>query len=362
MLIQVAQLFAVDLGFFAAEGEADLSRDLHEVLSDPLFDAMDISSAELKEMVAQSPSIARALLALYGAYRDAQHSATTLAVQVSEGEAQEGTEPTPQSPSEEVNDFIQASGNYFPDLEEAAERLWQRAALSENSIQDKLILALHEHHGVKVEIVPWSRLPGALRRYDPKKRQLLLSELLPTRSRRFQLAHQWCLLEHGELLDHHAEDPRFFSAASRSLARVSLANYFAGAVLMPYGPFLDAAKRERYDVDVLGRRYRVGFEQVCHRLTTLRRPKAEGIPFHMLRIDVAGNISKRFSGSGIRFARFGGACPRWNVFQAFMTPGMIRVQVGQMPDGRTFFCIARTIQRDSGGYHAPQPVMAVGLG
>ena len=131
---------------------------------------------------------------------------------------------------------------------------------------------------------------------------------------------------------------------------------------MPYGTFIQAAREERYDIDVLGRRFRVGFEQTCHRLTTLRRAGAEGIPFHMVRIDVAGNISKRYSASGIRIARFSGACPRWNIFAAFLTPGMIRIQVSRMPDNEVFFCLARTIQKDSGGYHAQQPVMAIGLG
>ena len=143
---------------------------------------------------------------------------------------------------------------------------------------------------------------------------------------------------------------------------MALASYFAAAVLMPYAPFLAAAREERYDIDVIGRRFRVGFEQVCHRLTTLRRPGAEGVPFHMIRIDVAGNISKRFSASGIHFARFSGACPRWNVFASFMTPGMIRIQLSRMPDGVAYFCIARTVHKDAGGYHAQQPVQAIGLG
>ncbi len=143
---------------------------------------------------------------------------------------------------------------------------------------------------------------------------------------------------------------------------MTLANYFAGAVLMPYAPFLQAVREERYDIDVVGRRFSVGFEQVCHRFTTLSRPGAAGIPFHMIRIDVAGNISKRFSASGIRFARFSGACPRWNVFAAFMTPGMMRIQVSRMPDGVAYFCLARTIQKDAGGYHAQPVVHAIGLG
>ncbi len=191
---------------------------------------------------------------------------------------------------------------------------------------------------------------------------MYLSELLPGRSRSFQLAHQVGLLEADEKIGGLVNDPLLGSDDAKSLARIALANYFAGAVLMPYGAFAQAVTDERYDVEVVGRRFRVGFEQVSHRYTTLRRPGAEGVPFHFLRIDVAGNISKRFSASGIHFARFSGACPRWNVFAAFLTPGMIRIQVSEMTDGERFFCIARTIQRDSAGWHDPQPVLAIGLG
>ncbi|MBP1772018.1 MAG: Transcriptional regulator, family, partial [Holophagaceae bacterium] len=141
-----------------------------------------------------------------------------------------------------------------------------------------------------------------------------------------------------------------------------LANYFASAVLMPYDGFLRAAKAERYDIEILARRFQASFEQVCHRLTTLRRPGAEGVPFHFLRIDIAGNISKSFSASGIRFARFSGACPRWNAHAAFLTPGLIRTQISEMPDGRKYFCIARTLQKDTGGYRGQHAMQALGLG
>jgi len=146
------------------------------------------------------------------------------------------------------------------------------------------------------------------------------------------------------------------------LCRIALANYFAAALLMPYEEFLHTAEDVRYDIELLQHHYTASWEQVCHRLTTLRRPGAEGVPFHMIRLDVAGNISKRYSASGIRFARFSGVCPRWNVFSAFLTPGMIRIQVSRMPDGQTYFCIARTVQKDAGGFHAQQPVQSIGLG
>jgi predicted transcriptional regulator len=177
-----------------------------------------------------------------------------------------------------------------------------------------------------------------------------------------QLAYQIGLLTQGEALDRLTANPILTSEESRSLARAALANYFAAAVLMPYVPFLQAAREQRYDIDVIGRRFGAGFEQVAHRLTALQRPGASGVPFHMIRIDVAGNISKRFSASGIPIARFSGACPRWNIFASFSTPGMIRIQLSRMPGGDTYFCIARTVHADSHGFHAPPRVHALGLG
>jgi predicted transcriptional regulator len=201
-----------------------------------------------------------------------------------------------------------------------------------------------------------------LRRFDPTTRRLLISELLPPRSRNFQLAHQIGLLIGKDTFDKLVGDPLLSVPESRTLGRVALANVFAGNVLMPYLPFLEAAEQVRYDVELLGHRFRTSFEQVCHRLTTLRRPGAVGVPFHFLRVDLAGNISKRFSGSGIRFARYAGACPRWNVFSAFMTPGMIKTQVSEFEDGRRYFCISSTIRRVSQGYTQRHALHAVGLG
>ena len=157
------------------------------------------------------------------------------------------------------------------------------------------------------------------------------------------------------------------SAPARPLARVVLANAFAAAVMMPYARFLAAAEGLRYDVERLCQRFHASFEQVCHRLTSLNRDGAHGVPLHLVRVDIAGNISKRFSGSGIPIARFSGACPRWNVHAAFMTPGRIRVQVSQMPDadgapGAVYLCIARTVDRTGGGFHDENVIHAVGLG
>jgi predicted transcriptional regulator/DNA-binding XRE family transcriptional regulator len=360
LLIKLAQLFGTDLHTFGADDDARLVNDLFEVFADPLFDAYQLASTDLRDVALNHPQIARAMMALYTSYKTQRGASEELASRL-DGEEAAGPDHS-LLPSEEVSDLIQSRMNHFPELEEGAEELWKKGRLDPEELYPGLVRYLDKQHGVLVRIARGEAERGILRRYDTEKKILTLSELLPTRSRTFQLAHQVALLTDRARLDRLVADAHLTTDESRGLARVALANYFAGAVLMPYTRFLEACRQERYDLDVIGRRFRVGFEQLCHRYTTLRRPGAEGVPFHMIRIDVAGNISKRFSSSGIRFARFSGACPRWNVFAAFMTPGMIRIQVSRFADGATYFCLARTIHKDSGGYHAQQPVQSIGLG
>jgi hypothetical protein len=359
LLIRLAGIFDLDLKSFSAEQHAREVADLMEAFGDPVLEEEDVTTAEVKDLVATAPGAARAVLALYRAYRRARESADTLAARVSAGDL-EGAGGA-QLPTEEVSDLIQLHTNHFPELEAGAEALWRDGRLDREDLGTALARRLGEL-GVQVRIGRAAELGGAVRRYDPEARLLCLSESLRRGSRNFQLAHQLGLLTQAEVLDRFAADPRLTGEPSRRLARVALANYFAGAVVLPYRPFLEAAHGERYDIELLANRFRVGFEQICHRLTTLRRPGAEGVPFHMVRVDIAGNISKRFSASGLRFARFAGACPRWTVFEAFTTPGLLRTQLSQMPDGTTYFWIARTIRKEGGAFHAPRSVLSIGLG
>ncbi|MCA3676234.1 MAG: DUF2083 domain-containing protein, partial [Methylobacterium sp.] len=270
-------------------------------------------------------------------------------------------------PSEEVSDFIQRHFNHFPTLEEAAENLWVDHGLALFTLQQDLVKVLAERFAVDVEIAPTESMRGLLRAYNPLTRRLQLSELLTSPSRTFQLAHQIAFLGFRREIDALVSGGKFSTPEADSLAASALANYFAAAVMAPYPRFLDAARTSRYDTTILKHRFNLSFEQVCHRLTTLRRPGAEGVPFHLIRVDIAGNISKRFSSSGIHIARFGAACPRWNVYDAFATPGMLRVQVSRMPDGSSFFCVARTLtpggrQVMRGGLPARAGMLAIGLG
>jgi predicted transcriptional regulator/DNA-binding XRE family transcriptional regulator len=359
LLIRLAEIFDLDLRSLSPDQHARAVADLMEVFGDPIFEGHDVTTPEVRELVSGSPTAARAVVTLYQAYRAAREAADTLTAKLSDGDL-EGVDSS-HLPTEEVSDLIQRHMNWFPELEEGAEGLWREARLDRDDLYVSLVRYLREL-GVEVRVVRAAEMGSAVRRYDRETKVLHLSELLRRGSRNFQLAYQVGVLSQAAVLERFAADRHLSSESARALARVALANYFAGAVLMPYGPFLEAARQERYDIELLGHRFRTSFEQTCHRLTTLRRPGAEGVPFHFVRVDIAGNISKRFSASGLRFARFAGACPRWNVFEAFTTPGLVRVQLSEMPDGPTYFWVARTVNREGGGYHAPRSTVAIAMG
>ena len=344
VLLKLVEKFHVDLTDFAADTDQSLSLQLMEAFSDPVFEHAEVKASDVQELVATLPAVGRAVLDIYDAWR--RHRPLDEPGGTGEDTA-DGPSPV-AIPSEEVTDFMQRRMNYFPDLEAAAERLWQDNDLSIHSLHQDLIALLRSRYAVTVEVRPAETMPGRFRHFDRLARRLEISEMLAPSSRIFQIAHQVAYLGCHELLDSIVAEGGFSSEPAAALMRTALANYFAAAVLMPYGMFRDAAKSTRYDIEILKSRFGVSFEQACQRLTTLRRPGAEGIPFHFIRVDIAGNISKRFSASGIHIARFGAACPRWNVYDAFSTPGMLRVQVSRMPDGGTFFCVARTAGRAAG--------------
>jgi len=361
LLIRLAQALDLDLRSFAGSQDAKLAADLMEVFGDPVFEGNAPAEAEIRELVAQGPDIARAVVQLHHAYTSARVSATTLAAQVLDRQDLAGLDRSGLS-AEQVTDFIQRYLNHFPELEEDAERLWKDAGLEGEDLFGALAAHLERRHGVAVRVLKAGEMPGTVRRFDPERKELRISEVLRRGSRNFQLAHQVGLLECAPTLDRYARDSQLTSDESRALCRVTLANYFAGAVLMPYSEFLRAAETERYDLDLLQHRFRANYEQICHRLTSLQRKGAEGVAFHMVRIDIAGNISKKFSATGARVPRFGGLCPLWNVHAAFIQPNVIRVQLSRLPDGTTFFSLARTIRKHRGGFHEPEILYAIEMG
>ncbi|HEU4889494.1 MAG TPA: short-chain fatty acyl-CoA regulator family protein [Thermoanaerobaculia bacterium] len=361
LLVKLAQTLHVDLAAFADDSQARIADSLQEVFADPLLEEHSVTTNDVREL-AESPAASRAIIALFHAYKSSVQSMRDLSSQLYDGGVLHGIDPV-HLPSEEASDVLQENLNYFPELETAAEEVTRRASLDRSDMYRSIVVHLRDRHRVEVVLTPVSRDRGFIRRYDPETRTLHLSEVLPPWSRQFQAAHQLGLLEGNSAIETilARSQKNLNTPESVKLCRVALANYFAGALLMPYDAFFKITEDVRYDIELLQHHYTASWEQVCHRLTTLRRPGATGVSFHFVRVDIAGNISKRFSGTGIRFARFSGSCPRWDVHAAFLTPGRIRTQFSQMPDGTAYFCVARTI-RKSFGYAAGDALMAVGIG
>lgn len=354
VLLRLTEAFGVDPTFFSAEDSARLIAELREALLDEAV-GLHASPGELSALANNHPDVARALVELRRRYRDSvEQTAAQLGAAAGAASAM---------PHERVRDFFYDRQNHFAELDRAAEQLAAELGAFPGDARVAFARRLRDAHGVQVIQQTPSGSLAELRHFDPAAKVLRLATQLRPGQQAFQLATQLALLEHGAQLDELASaDPRLADTQARTLARIGLAHYFAGAALMPYAAFHAAAEEYRYDVERLSDTFRVGFEVICHRLSTLQRPGLRGLPFSFVRVDRAGNISKRQSATGFHFSRSGGSCPLWNVYEAFTTPGRILRQVAQMPDGRSYFWIARTVARKPVGFGKPAKVFALGLG
>ncbi len=356
---RAASVLSVDLREFAQDDSGALLPELMEMLADPDLEERDLKASDVRDLVQDQPGMAKIFSRVYRSWKASQEEVRRLRAVAAEDLS--GIDDS-RLPSEEVNDFVARHRNHFGSVETIADLFWRRYSLSSPRLLEGLERILREAFQVELRVVTARTADSRLRHYDPERRVLTLSETLPQRSRAFHAAHQLGLLSLGTQLEDVADDPGLTQDASRKLARMVVASYFAGAMLMPYERFWEAAETERYDIELLGHRFRTGFEQVCHRLTTLRRQGMEGVPFHFLKVDLAGNLAKRFDGSGIRFARFGGGCALWAVHQAFLVPGRFHVQVSEMTDGAKYLGVARTAATRHAGFRGPETVHAIELG
>jgi hypothetical protein len=350
VVLRLAQEFGLDVTELTAGDAERLVSDLREALADPVFGPSGAPLADLRLVASNAPGLARALLNLHRAYRQAHERLASL----DEALGREDRSAAP-SPWEEVRDFFHYCDNYIDAVDRAAERFAREAAG-----RDMLAVAAEAlaSRGIALELADGPDV----RAFDPAARRLTVSARIPEATRRFQVLHQIALLGQHDLLEATLDLARFQSAEARGIAKIGLANYFAGAAQMPYTAFLAAAQDMRHDLERLSDRFGASIEQVAHRLSTLQRPGAKGIPFFFVRVDQAGTITKRHSATRLQFARFGGACPLWNVHRAFETPGRFLRQLAETPDGVRYFCLARDVTKPGGSFTAPVRRFAIGLG
>ncbi|WP_304616538.1 helix-turn-helix domain-containing protein [Paracoccus sp. (in: a-proteobacteria)] len=350
VLLRLAQEFGVDLTTLAAGDAERMVIDMQEALADPLFDATP-PLADLRLAATNAPVLARAFLDLHRAYREGQERLAALDEAI--GAASQSTLTTPW---EEVRDFFHYCDNYIDAVDRAAEHF----ACPDGQRADPWTRAVEAlaSRDIRVSLV---ELPAnAVFQRDGRELRVNAAAEAPTRL--FQLLHLVALERQSDLLEATLDLARFRSSTAREIARLGLANYFAGAALMPYRSFLAAAQAERHDLERLAHLFGASLEQVAHRLSTLQRPGAKGVPFFFVRVDQAGTITKRHSATRLQFARFGGACPLWNVHQAFEQPGRFLRQLAETPDGVRYLLLSRDVSKHAGAFNAPVRRFAIGLG
>ncbi len=359
LLIRLAETYSIDARDFAGGDDAQATAEIEEIVADPLLAPLGVPKGELRAALEHAPTLVAAIKRLHAAYAGAEELRSGAAVGRVEAERGDGA---PTDAVERVREFLQASQNHFPLLEEAAEEIGAEMSQVEGDFWQAANLRLRARHGVRVAVLPAREMGVTLRHYDRHRRKLMLSELVEPAGRAFQAAVQIGSFEASEAVDACLAASGLGEAQERRLGRIALLNYFAAALMMPYDRVLGAAQETGYDVEMLGARFGASFEQVAHRLTTLARPQARGVPFFMVRVDNAGNVSKRFSSGAFPFARFGGTCPRWNLHDAFRHPGRVLPQLVEMPDGKRWFSLARTVRRIAVPWGEPEAEFAIALG
>ncbi|MFT6458797.1 helix-turn-helix domain-containing protein [Pseudophaeobacter arcticus] len=347
VVLALAQEFGLDVTELSTGDSERLVSDMREAIADPVFADEAPPLADLRLTASNAPALARAFLSLHRAYRQTHERLASLDEALGREDSR-----VQASPWEEVRDFFHYCDNYIDAIDRAAERFAGSA-----NVRLAATNAL-ENAGITISLTDMDGLRG----YDPATRTLQLSNRSSPPTQVFQLLLQVALLSHDSLLEATLDFARFQSDEARAIAKIGLANYFAGAALMPYGRFLAAAQEDRHDLERLATRFGASIEQVAHRLSTLQRPGAKGIPFFFVRVDQAGTITKRHSATRLQFARFGGACPLWNVHRAFETPGRFLRQLAETPDGVRYISLARDVSKSGGSFGSPVRRYAISLG
>ncbi|MCZ4344750.1 helix-turn-helix transcriptional regulator [Devosia neptuniae] len=356
VMMALADGFNLDLSELMTDTSDRLLADLREALADPVFGEGVPNLQELKTVAANAPDMARAMLALYETYRKTNERLASVDAALTR-DPHSGM----QTAYEEVRDFFHYADNYIDPLDRAAEALADELGTFEPDRLNRLMAYCGEAHDLRVVLTAPTR-PDLIKDYDRSTRTLAINARLEPATQFFQIAAHLAVMEQTTLLEQLLDAANFKTTEARAIARMGLTNYFAGALQMPYGAFLKAAEAHRYDIEELGHLFGASLEQVAHRLSTMQRPREKGVPFFFARVDAAGTITKRHSATALQFARFGGACPLWNVHRAFEAHGQIIRQLAETPDGNRYLCLAWSSEKRSGGYHGVTRRYAYALG
>ncbi len=367
LLWRALEIYGQDAeAFMGGLSDGRIDATLAKLLDEPLLRSLSVDADTVRRLSAE-PQLAGTVAALFNLYKNSRSQLEQLLERAKPGA------PVPRdafddsySPFDEVTDLLQEHHNWFPDLEAEADRLRRDHGLARQVHSTELLKLLRKAFGIRTELADFPEGSSVIRKLDSGARRLEVARSLTEQFLKFQLGTSAGLL----VLDRlglprkllasrrkplrHAETERLF--------KINLANYFAGALLLPYRDFFAEAQRTRYDVELMATLFAVTYETVAHRMCNLGDPRRRGVPFHFLRADVAGNVSKRYSATGLRFAERGGSCPKWAVHNAFLNPSVLSRQYSLLPDGASYFCFARVVAQPIAGSLVRGSIYSIGLG
>lgn len=422
LLHRLAEVLELDPQILTGQADRQLVDELIAVGADPLLRDLRLTPSAIQELVGRTPAFGRALLTLFRAYRENVRTVSALSdrlnrdpllgdlvhqllshvtamrsmseildsvddlgpdrrrgflaamnqessrlsdVATSLASFFQQTSPAAPtlSPADEVDDFITASNNHFPELETASTELAEEITRHGETMLSAMIEYLGRKHGITLSRE--SPLTAELSRYrnqcyfdeETKRLRFLDNTSIPTL--RFQVARLVIEKALSPLVESLIESAPMSTDGARRQAIRALASYGAGAMLFPYEQFINDAREARYDIEILRQKHGASFEQLCHRLTTLRRPNDEAIPFAFMRCNPAGFTSKRLPIPGFPLPSQGHACPLWAVYGCFQTPGRVLRQYVEFPDHGRYLFVARTVTKRPPTFHAPQFLYAV---
>jgi len=359
LLLKVCDKLKIQLSDLTSKSDLNLVNNILEILDDKLFEDLDILGPEVKDLASTNPKIGKALIRLGDILKKKDHELVNKIEKIS-GKIVDNRKNS--FPGEVVSDFLQENKNYFPKLEEFANSVFRQVENNNRTRYIALCNYLKTKYSINVrDVIPEEGKPFS-KIYKKNKKELLLSDYNSLETKKLYAAAQIAQEGADNEIEAYLSNFKFPSEESKKLTKVALLNYCGAAILMPYKLFHSECKKLKYDLELLQNTFSTSFEQVAHRVTSLQDPQQLGIPFHMLRVDIAGNISKRFSLSGIEIPRYGGACPRWNVYSAFKRPGVLQAAVSKMTNGEKYVCIARTVEKGVGRYGKSKSILSIGLG
>jgi len=421
LLMDIAAQLEIDIEELSGDPEQRTLHALQEVLNDPLLHGLELEQADLHDLVARFPEVARALTRLHAVYGDANaeleananrlssdpmlsemlhevlsritamRSSAEILSQVQDLGAEDrerfsssitrearslsttvrslasyfdlaSSRRRSISPLREVEDAVINSNNHYPELEALADELRAEVLTKGAFAEIALAEALRQRFGIScrrwhggTSPQPDGQNSTRRARFDKDDKVLWLRSSSTAATRQFQMARLYAQQAGADVIAQVCARFELTTDEARNLALGALASYAAGAMAMPYADFLAEAEERRYDIDLLSHTYTASFEQVAHRLVTLRRKGAEGVPFGFLRADPAGRLTKRFPLPGLALPGSGHGCLLWPIYTAAGAPGVVR-QVSEFTNGARFLMVAKSVKKRVSAWQE-QPLM-----